>query len=52
MKVCVKTPARLHLGFLDLEGGLGRIFGGIGVALNYPNTILEAHLSSKLTVQG
>lgn len=29
----VTAPARLHLGFLDLEGGLGRRFGSLGVAI-------------------
>jgi len=52
MKVRVKTPSRLHLGFLDLEGGLGRIFGGMGVALDCPNTIVEAQSSGELIVEG
>ena len=52
MKVYVKTPARLHLGILDLGGDLGRIFGGIGVAINYPNVILEAQLSQSIIVEG
>lgn len=52
MKVYVKTPARLHLGLIDLGGELGRIFGGIGVALNYPNAILEAQPSQSLIVEG
>jgi hypothetical protein len=30
----VFAPARLHLGFLDLDGGLGRRFGGLGVAID------------------
>src|SRR5262249_725547 len=34
VKVTVAVPARLHLGFLDLDGGLGRRFGGIGVAIS------------------
>ena len=34
IKVTVSVPARLHLGFLDLDGGLGRRFGGIGVAIS------------------
>jgi DnaK suppressor protein len=42
MKVYVKTPSRLHLGLLDLNGDLGRIFGGLGVGIDYPNLILEA----------
>jgi beta-RFAP synthase len=52
LKVYVKTPARLHLGLIDLGGDLGRIFGGIGVAINQPNVILEAQLSQSLTVEG
>ena len=28
------APARLHLGFLDLDGGLGRRFGGLGLAID------------------
>jgi beta-ribofuranosylaminobenzene 5'-phosphate synthase len=31
------TPSRLHFGLIDLNGDLGRINGGFGVALNYPN---------------
>jgi beta-ribofuranosylaminobenzene 5'-phosphate synthase len=30
----VFAPARLHLGFLDLHGGLGRRFGSIGLAID------------------
>lgn len=32
--ICVQAPARLHLGFLDLNGGLGRHFGSIGLAVD------------------
>jgi predicted sugar kinase len=32
--VTVTVPARLHLGFLDLNGGLGRKFGSMGLAIN------------------
>lgn len=33
-KVTVIAPARLHMGFIDLSGALGRHFGSIGLALN------------------
>lgn len=36
----VTAPARLHLGFLDLNGGLGRRFGSIGLAVEQPSTWL------------
>lgn len=52
MKVYVKTPARLHLGLIDLNGDVGRIFGGLGVGINHPNVILEAQQSERLFVTG
>lgn len=52
MKVYVKTPARLHLGLIDLNGDLGRIFGGLGVGISRPNVILEAQQSKRFTVSG
>jgi len=52
VKVYVKTPARLHLGLIDLNGNLGRIFGGLGVGINRPNVILEAQRSETLSVAG
>ncbi|MEM7222811.1 MAG: beta-ribofuranosylaminobenzene 5'-phosphate synthase family protein [Pseudomonadota bacterium] len=38
--VRVTVPARLHLGFLDLEGGLGRRYGSLGITLDGPSTRL------------
>ncbi len=34
--ISVTAPCRLHLGFLDLHGGLGRRFGSLGIALDGP----------------
>ena len=52
MKIYVRTPARLHLGLIDLGGELGRVFGGIGVAVNRPNVILEAESAQNLEFKG
>ncbi|MEM3678095.1 MAG: kinase [Candidatus Bathyarchaeia archaeon] len=52
MKVYVKTPARLHLGIIDLTGGVGRIFGGMGVAISSPNVVIEAQISDREEVSG
>ena len=52
MKIYVRTPARLHLGLIDLGGELGRVFGGIGVAINCPNVILEAESSQNFEIKG
>jgi beta-ribofuranosylaminobenzene 5'-phosphate synthase len=38
--VRVRAPARLHLGFLDMNGSLGRRFGSIGLAIDRPATRL------------
>jgi beta-RFAP synthase len=40
--VFVEAPARLHFGVLDLHGGLGRRFGGLGAAIPEPSLLLEA----------
>lgn len=42
MKVRVEASARLHLGLLDLNGDLGRLYGSIGVALERPGLALAA----------
>ncbi|MGD0645435.1 MAG: beta-ribofuranosylaminobenzene 5'-phosphate synthase family protein [Candidatus Bathyarchaeia archaeon] len=52
MKVYVKTPARLHLGLIDLNGGLGRMFGGLGVGIDHPNVIVEAEQTENFTIIG
>jgi beta-ribofuranosylaminobenzene 5'-phosphate synthase len=52
VKVYVKSPSRLHFTLIDLNGGLGRIDGGVGVALNYPNVILEAFKADSIIIEG
>lgn len=52
MTVVVKTPARLHLGMLDLNGDLGRHFGSIGVAIQWPNVVVEAARAATWQVEG
>lgn len=45
----VIAPARLHLGFVDLNGSLGRKYGSLGLAINWPHTaifITQAETSS------
>ncbi|HEU4709644.1 MAG TPA: beta-ribofuranosylaminobenzene 5'-phosphate synthase family protein [Methylophilaceae bacterium] len=40
--VSVSAYARLHMGFFDLNGGLGRRYGSIGLGLDKPATELHA----------
>ena len=48
--VTVQAPARLHLGFLDLNGGLGRRFGSIGLAINGPKTSITISAAPQMRV--
>ncbi len=50
--VRVRAPARLHAGFLDMEGGLGRRFGSIGITLEEIATVLVAARADGLAVRG
>jgi beta-ribofuranosylaminobenzene 5'-phosphate synthase len=50
--ITVKTTARLHMGIIDVNGGLGRIYGSLGLAIQKPNVILEASESNSLHVEG
>lgn len=46
--IVIKTTARLHMGFLDLNGDIGRRFGSLGLNLNAPNTIIELTVGSRV----
>ena len=50
--ITVKVPARLHLGFLDLNGELGRRFGGIGLAVSNLTTSLTIQRTKSSDVSG
>jgi beta-ribofuranosylaminobenzene 5'-phosphate synthase len=50
--VFVEAPARLHFGALDLRGGLGRWFGGIGAAAPAPTLVVSACPAPTLEVGG
>jgi beta-ribofuranosylaminobenzene 5'-phosphate synthase len=48
--VRVSSPARLHLGFLDLNGTTGRKFGSLGLAVNSHITSLTAQKSASMNI--
>ncbi|WP_313901561.1 beta-ribofuranosylaminobenzene 5'-phosphate synthase family protein [Methylobacterium sp. J-076] len=50
--VRIEAPARLHFGFLDLHGGLGRRFGSVGLAIDSPSLALTARPAETLHVEG
>jgi beta-ribofuranosylaminobenzene 5'-phosphate synthase len=51
-EVRVATAARLHLGFLDLHGGLGRKFGGLGLSIDGSKTRLVLTRAGEIGVEG
>lgn len=52
MQIKVNAPARLHFGILDLNGNLGRIYGSLGLAIDFPNTVVEVRPSEELEIYG
>ena len=50
--VRVVAPARLHLGFLDLGGHLGRRFGSVGVTIDGIATEIRVYPAKSLRVSG
>lgn len=50
--VTVSAPARLHLGFLDMNGGLGRNFGSLGLAIDRPVIRLSIRRAPRSGVNG
>ncbi|MFY9629522.1 MAG: beta-ribofuranosylaminobenzene 5'-phosphate synthase family protein [Methylocystis sp.] len=51
-EVRVTASARLHLGFLDMHGGLGRKFGGLGLAISGFSTRLTLSRAETNRVEG
>ncbi len=50
--VSVRAPARLHLGFLDMHGGLGRKFGSLGLSITGVDTSLVAEYADDIDICG
>lgn len=40
-KMIIKAPSRIHMSLIDLNGSYRRVDGGIGLALQDPQFILE-----------
>lgn len=45
-KIQITSPARLHLGFMDLNGSLGRKFGSVGLAIDSIETSITVSKNS------
>lgn len=51
-QVVVEATGRLHLGFVDLHGGMGRRFGSLGLALDWPRIEVVARPAGKSSFEG
>ena len=51
-RIRIRAPARLHLGFVDLNGGLGRKYGSLGLAVDEPATELVLGPADKFEATG
>jgi beta-RFAP synthase len=50
--IIVEAPARLHFGFVDLNGGMGRRFGSLGLTINNIETQLAVTVARQNSVVG
>ena len=50
--VSIRAPARLHLGFLDMHGGLERKFGSLGLSITDVETSLIAEYADDIDITG
>jgi beta-ribofuranosylaminobenzene 5'-phosphate synthase len=49
-QVTIRTPSRLHLALIDMNGALGRVDGGIGITLDRPGYVIKAEPADETTV--
>jgi beta-RFAP synthase len=50
--VTVDAPARLHLGFLDPNGSLGRVFGSVGLTIDERGTRITMRIAEGTHIDG
>ncbi len=52
MGVRIRTPSRIHITLIDMNGSLGRVDGGVGLALEEPYVEIVAEESEDVIVEG
>jgi beta-RFAP synthase len=52
LEILVRAPARLHMGFLDLSGTLGRRFGSVGLTLEGMGVQVRARRAERVSAKG
>jgi|Deesub1362A_J573_1020465.scaffolds.fasta_scaffold00278_40 beta-ribofuranosylaminobenzene 5'-phosphate synthase len=51
-KIKIKTPSRIHITLIDLNGEIGRVDGGLGLTLTEPYVEVEGVLSDSVNLAG
>lgn len=46
----LKSPSRIHITLIDMNGASGRVDGGVGIALDHPSVILKAERSDRVEI--
>jgi len=52
MGVRIRAPSRIHITLIDLNGSIGRVDGGVGLALENPFIEIEVKESDEIAVSG
>jgi beta-ribofuranosylaminobenzene 5'-phosphate synthase len=48
----ITSPSRLHLTLIDMNASQGRIDGGAGISLNFPQVVISAQKSDVIEITG
>jgi beta-ribofuranosylaminobenzene 5'-phosphate synthase len=49
-RVAIRTPSRLHLTLIDMNGSCGRVDGGVGITLSDPGYVIEIERSDQTSI--
>ncbi|MBC7114987.1 MAG: beta-ribofuranosylaminobenzene 5'-phosphate synthase [Archaeoglobi archaeon] len=47
----LKSPSRIHITLIDMNGASGRVDGGVGIALDHPSVVLRAEKSDRVEIK-
>jgi beta-ribofuranosylaminobenzene 5'-phosphate synthase len=48
----IRTPSRIHMTLIDMNGSIGRVDGGIGITLEEPKIVIAAKQADTVEVHG
>jgi len=51
-RVTVRVPSHVHVGNVDINGGMGRLYGTLGFALDEPRLVIVVEEHEGVTVEG